>query len=340
MTRILRHFSLAYVTLALGTVVSLVTWYLTGQLVERQTRADFETQAQAAINVIERRTQRYVDLLHGLEGLFGHDLSVSRAEFNRYITSLNLRQRFPGVRAMEFIKRVKDSEKSVYENTVRTDRSIAQNGYPDFGIKPEGTRPEYYVIHYIEPMRGNEPAFGADIRSRDAPLAASERARDAGEPIATGVYRLIQDKYEHSGMVIYLPVYETLREKRTIEQRRSELAGFVNVVFLTKDLFVDVVDAGQHGDPMIHVHDIGPTGADIAPPSRENLLYSSVKADSAQTIATADIESTRQLTIAGRQWLIRFGRFDSHVYPFLQPLSLFVFVTGLVIKHSVLNNAA
>ena len=332
MTRILRHFSLAYIIVALGTVVSLVVWYLTGQVVERQTRTDLDAEAQAAISVIERRTQRNIDLLHGLEGLFGHDLSVSRAEFNRYVSSLNLAHRFPGVRAMEFIKRVKNGEKTVYENTVRTDRSIEVNGYPDFSIKPGDVQPEYYVIHYLEPMRGNEPAFGLDIRSRDESRAASERARDLGEPIATGRYQLIQDSGSQLGMVVYLPVYETYREKRTIEQRRAELAGFVNVVFRAKHLFADVMGSGKRGGSMFHVHDVGPTGAAVAPPSPDNLLYSSIEPGSPQSMAHPDNEVSRLIAIGGRQWLIRFSGLDSYGYPLLQPLSLFVLIAGLVIS--------
>ena len=82
MTRIFRHSSLAYVVVALGAALSLVAWYVTAQLVDRQVQVDVETRAQAAVGAIERRAQEYLNLLRGLERLFGHDLIVSRGEFN------------------------------------------------------------------------------------------------------------------------------------------------------------------------------------------------------------------------------------------------------------------
>ncbi|MEP7156189.1 MAG: EAL domain-containing protein [Betaproteobacteria bacterium] len=333
MTRMLRHYSLAYIIAALGAAATLVAWYLTGEVVERQIHADMETRAQETISVIERRAQRYVDLLHGLEGLFGHDLSVSRAEFNRYIASLNLPKRFPGVRAMEYLRRVKDSERAVYENTVRTDRSIAPGGYPEFSVKPQDRQDEYYVIHYVEPMPGNEAAFGLDIRSREGSRLASERARDTGEPMATGRYHLVQDTTDQLGMVVYLPVYETYRARRTLAERNAELAGFVNIVFRAKDLFVDTGIAAHRYIPF-RVHDIGATGGDANAPTDGNLMYASPSLPNPQSPVIAALTGDvleKQMVIAGRQWVVRFGTPGSHGSPLLQPLSLLVLITGTVI---------
>jgi len=333
MMRLLRHYSLAYIIVALGSVATLVSWYFAGQLAERQNRADREARAQEAANVIERRTQRYIDLLHGLEGLFGHDLSVSRAEFNRYVASLNLPHRFPGVRAMEFVRRVKDGERSVFENTVRTDRSIAPEGYPAFSIRPGDSKDEYYVVCYLEPMLGNEAAFGLDVRSRDASRIASERARDTGEPIGTGRYRLIQDAAGKLGMVIYLPVFETFRPNRTLAERRAELAGFVNIAFHASDVFTDRDLAADRRLPF-RVYDVGPTGGPPEKPSTANLLHTSDAAQNslAADEAADDREIARPIEVAGRQWLVRFGDFDAHPSPLLQPLSLFVLITGVIIS--------
>ncbi len=332
MKRILRHHSLAYIIVAFGTLMSLVAWYFAAQLVERQTRADFDTRAQEVVGSIERRAQRYVDLLHGLEGLFGHDPSVSRAQFHRYIVSLNLPRRFPGVRAMEYLKRVRPGEKKIYETVVRSDRSIDPNGYPDFHVKPGDDQPEYFVIHYVEPMRGNEPAFGLDIRSREGSRIAAEHARDTGEPIATGRYQLFQDPSGEPGMVIYLPVYESYRENRTLEQRRAELAGFVNIVFRARDLFVDIVEPAMRDVLAFRVHDVGADGGAIAEPSRQFMLYSSTEADLPPRATNSGIEVTRSITVAGRHWLVRFDGYALYGSALLRPFPLFVLIAGLIIS--------
>ena len=89
-------------------------------------------------------------------------------------------------------------------------------------------------------MAGNETAFGLDIYGRPAPRLALERARDTGEPAATGRYRLAQEKGSSYGMVMYLPVYTGLTPRST-EGRRALLQGWVNVVLRIDDLFSDAL---------------------------------------------------------------------------------------------------
>ena len=42
----------------------------------------------------------------------------------------------------------------------RNDRTMRASGYPQFDIRPEGRRDEYWVIDFVE----NEGVFGLDIR--------------------------------------------------------------------------------------------------------------------------------------------------------------------------------
>ena len=66
MTRLPRHTSLARVILILGFELSLLAWVFDCRLVGRQARTDLDIKEQATIIMIERRTRRYVDRLHGL----------------------------------------------------------------------------------------------------------------------------------------------------------------------------------------------------------------------------------------------------------------------------------
>jgi diguanylate cyclase (GGDEF)-like protein/PAS domain S-box-containing protein len=329
MTRILRHHRLAYVILALGIALSGIAWYVAGVLVDRRAQVEFNTRTQNAQSQIERRAQRHVDLLHGLQGLFGHDPSISRNEFSRYINSLELRERFPGVVSAQYIRRVRDGEREVYESGVRTDRSIDLNGYPDFSIRPAGARPEYWVIHYLEPMRGNEAAFGYDIRTRPEPRMAAERSRDLGEPVATGIYQLIQDKDHQSGpaMVVYLPVFEVSRSKRTQQQRVDELAGFVNIVFRSNELFQQLADA-ESSPLKLQVYDIGAAGAPARPASAENRLF---PAGADSEITQDNHAISRRITVAGRVWEIRFSDEGLDVLPLFRPLPILALLASLLV---------
>ncbi|MEO8384913.1 MAG: EAL domain-containing protein [Betaproteobacteria bacterium] len=332
MTSAIRNTGLARGVLMLGIALSIAAWFFVGGLVEQQAKADFDRSALATLGAIERRTQRYIDILHGLEGLLGHDPSVSRLAFQRYVNSLNLATRFPGVQAVEFIRRVRLPEKTVYEGMVRDDRNIRPGGFPDFSIKPGGARDEYYVVHYVEPAVGNEDAFGLDIRTRRAALTASERARDVGEPIITGRYQLAQEKQNRLGLVVYLPIYETYRQNRTLAQRRSELAGFVNLVFRVDSLFAQLADPDLRNNVDFLVFDVGASNAAPSNPTTENLLYSSVAMDGDAGPTNRGDGVSHTIVVAGRHWYFKFSDLAAVGHPMLQPQSLLVLLLTLVIS--------
>ncbi len=330
MTSAIRHTGLAPAVLALGIALSLGAWFLAAGVVEKQAKADFDRIALATVGAIERRTQRYIDILNGLEGLFGHDPSVSRLAFQHYVNSLNLSTRFPGVQAVEFIRRVRLAEKADYESSVRDDRSITRSGFPDFSIKPAGLRAEYHVVHYVEPAAGNEVAFGLDIRSRQAALVASERARDVGEPIVTGRYQLMQEKQNKLGLVVYLPIYDTYRPNRTMAQRRAELAGFVNLVFRVDDLFVQLIDEDLKRNANFFVFDVGASDAAPQESTTENLLYASGEAGTYPASANSSDGISHTIVVAGRHWHFKFRGLSAYGSPLLQPQSLAVLLSALL----------
>src|SRR5262249_35650 len=102
----LRRPNLAIAVLAIGLGATLSGWWAAGRLVEREARPEFPSQSALATNVLERRIQRYIDLLYGLEALTIHEEELSRRDFNHYVAALDLPHRFAGVQALEFIRRV------------------------------------------------------------------------------------------------------------------------------------------------------------------------------------------------------------------------------------------
>src|SRR5689334_20991545 len=102
----LRPQSVALIALACGIAATLTGWWIVGRQAEREARAEFANQASLATNVVERRIQRYIDLLYGLDALANHEPSLTRIEFHNYVAALDLGARLPGVQAVEYIRRV------------------------------------------------------------------------------------------------------------------------------------------------------------------------------------------------------------------------------------------
>ena len=319
---------MALSALAIGVAATLFAWHGTARQAEREARLEFGSRANLAANLLERQVQRYTDALYGLQALFSRNTPVTRAEFSRYAGALELHRRFAGVKAVEFIRRVPAEERDAFVAQVRADRTVLRQGYPDFDIRPEGERNEYWVVDFVEPMAGNANVFGMDIRAREVPRAAAERARDSGEPTATGRYRLAQEKGTSAGLVIYLPVYAA-GPQTDARDRRGTLAGFVNVVLRVDDLF-----SGIQGEPILEgmtfsIHDVGPAGAPVSRASEDTLFFRAHDDQAGPVRWPSYAQATwRPLMVAGRQWRVEFNE-SPRLSPWLQPFPLLVAGAGL-----------
>ncbi|HSS27743.1 MAG TPA: CHASE domain-containing protein, partial [Usitatibacter sp.] len=314
--------------MALGAAATLVAWFATGWQAKREGEVEFAAQASRSSALIEQQVHRYLDVLYGVAALAYHDARVTRAEFSRYARALDIPRRFPGIKAIEYLERVPLAEREAFVAKTRDDRSIDPAGYPAFAIRPEGDRDEYWVITYAEPLRGNETVLGLDIRARDIPRIAAERARDTGEASATGKYKLAQEKGTSYGLVIYQPVYLP-GEHRTAEERRQALRGFVNVVTRVDDIFASLA-AEDPGGMSIRLHDLGPAGAAPLKRGANTLFYESrgPASETASFWTTRPRKATRDITVAGRRWIAELEE-PAAVSPWLQPLPLTALGAGI-----------
>src|SRR5205814_1105437 len=302
--------SVALLTLAIGIAATLLGWFLVGREVERQARAEFENQASLVSSVLERRIQRYIDLLYSVEALANHNPRFTHAEFHDYAASLDVNRRIPGVRAVGFIRRVKDVDRDAFVRAVRSDAtrsSVAE--YAAFEIKPPERRDEYWVIDLIEPHENNQAAIGRDIRSRPEAEEAASRARDISDPAMTPPIRLSTEVGGSAGMVIYNPVYEG-PDPLTLEARRAALKGFVIVALRADDIFTDLLNEPLFGDLQLDAFDLGLTrGPPLAALSPANRFYKSSHLGAPEESATWwqwQPMTYRSLDVAGRLWRLRF----------------------------------
>ena len=290
---------LAYIALACGIAATLLSWVLVGRGVDREARAEFGNQADLAAGVIERRMQRYIDLLYGVEALANHDPRFTRNDFADYVRALDIGRRFPGIQSIQFVRRQAD--------------------------------PERWVIQFVEPLPGNEAAANLDIRSRPAPRTAAERARDTGEPTMTGRYRLVQEGGTSYGLVVYLPVYGGA-PPRTLAERRSALRGFVSVVLRVNDVFPDILAEPAFETLRLEVADIGGYGKTPNENVEETHFYRSPEARTRHGSWTQwEPTHIRDLAVAGRMWRLKFES-DPLPTPWLRPVSLLTLGAGLMVS--------
>jgi signal transduction histidine kinase len=141
-------------------------------------------------------------------------------------------ERRPGVRALEWVPRVPNSARELYERTARSD---GLDGFrftdraDDGTMVPAASRAEYFPVYFVEPRAGNEPALGFDLGSQPERRRAIETARDSGAICATGAVHLVQERWQRESFLVFAPVY--LGDANDVEQRRHRLRGLALGVF-------------------------------------------------------------------------------------------------------------
>lgn len=231
--------ALFWTGLLLGTSLAITygLWLSVQHSVERSRRAYFDIRVHELGDRISKRLEHYQQVLYGTRGLFAASRLVERSEFRQYVAALFLETRYPGVQGVGFSLIVPrdDRERHLAE--------IREHGFPGYEIYPDGERDTYTAIIYLEPFAGrNLRAFGYDMFSEPVRNQAMSWARDNDSISVSGKVTLVQetDQDVQPGYLMYLPVYRNELPHETLEQRRSNVIGWVYSPFRMNDLMKEV----------------------------------------------------------------------------------------------------
>ncbi|MEO1064849.1 MAG: CHASE domain-containing protein [Actinomycetota bacterium] len=274
--------ALAAVVLVVGLVITalLVAWQLDrGEEVDE---LSLERRADAAVAQLDAAIDNNVDLISGLQAFFRASAPVTRAEFTRYVRSLELATRFPEAQAVEWAPVVREEDRVAFELQVRADDSVRPGGYPSFAVTPMTGAAEMVVVDYVEPYAGNEAAHGFDLISDPDRRAAVAVARASGTAAATAPLTLVQETDAQAGFLLVL----------LVDPRGEPGAeGVVVAVFRAGDLIADAVSADH--EVALEVRDVGASEAGAA-----DLLFLD------ETKPSSAAFTTRTLDVGGRTWAI------------------------------------
>ncbi|MBX3678461.1 MAG: PAS-domain containing protein [Rhodocyclaceae bacterium] len=317
----------AAIVLAIGLLLSLFLWHHAGKQVVQDVQTQLDHRVNLVLAGIERSLEEYNSLLLGMQGLFLASEQVTRREFKRYTDNLRLHGRTDGVRALHFTRLVSDRDKAAFIAAVRGDRSLTPQGYPDFTVRPEGRRSEYFVIEYIEPLEANRAAFGLDSGTQTVNRESFLDARDSGEIRLTPPFRIVQNKPNEAGLVLRAPVYRYDSPKSSIEERRAAFVGFVGITLNAADLFRDLFADPAFAGLRIIMRDAGPAVRTLAVSSGGQMILDS----GGDGVATLSIR--REIAVASRLWQLDFSVGDTWLagQPG-RPLPLLFFAIGALIS--------
>ncbi|HZH35190.1 MAG TPA: CHASE domain-containing protein, partial [Pyrinomonadaceae bacterium] len=289
----------------------------------RRDRLRFDSAVERTRAKIVDRIETYIVLIRGGAGLFSAKNDVTREDFRNYAQRLRVGELYPGIQGIAYSVRVKPEQKSELE------LSMQNQGFTYFRIRPEGERPEYLPIIYIEPLdRRNNAAVGFDMLTEPTLREAMERARDRGARAASGKVLLEQeiDEQKQAGFIIYVPVYQGRGIPESIEARRAMLTGYVLAPFRVDDLLRGIINPAEIPEVDFYVYD----GEELLD---ENVMHNTKRIRGATNDPFVPrFEIPVRIDVAGRAWTLRFQErqeFNRGSGTFLTP---FVLIGGVLLS--------
>ncbi len=237
----------AALTLGAGLTVTAVLFVAVSHLEYDKIALSFEQRATLRVAAIHDGLDAAIEVLTVTNALFNTVSPVTRAQFHTFTEPLLAR--YPFIQAFNFHRIVTQAERAAYEGALREQ-------FPDFIIRqmtdgqlvPAAPRGRYNIVDYIEPMRGNEAAFGLDVSTNIAVGTAIEQALASGAASATGLLRLAQNEGGQRGFVVIMPVYRAGAARSTVRERKAGLIGDTAAVFNATNLVQKILQGSAFSD--------------------------------------------------------------------------------------------
>jgi CHASE1-domain containing sensor protein len=246
----------AALTLLGGLAVTAVLFVSVIRLEYDNMALSFQQRAGVRVVAVRRGLEEAVEVLTVTNQLFATVFPVTREQFHDFTAPLL--QRYPFIRAFHFHRLVKDTERTAVESALQAIRPgtvITEPGAR--GLVPAPRHAWYSIVDYLEPMAGNEAAFGLNVATNPEVMAALERSGASGHAAATGLISLAQESIPQASFELLMPVYRPHSAHHNAAERRAALIGNTAAVIRGRALVNTILHgAGLLDDPgiMLTVH--------------------------------------------------------------------------------------
>jgi PAS domain S-box-containing protein len=288
------------VTAIIGTLLSFSLFFQLKNMSRKELLQKFNNSADERANLIISNLDNYLHDLEAVQRFFDGSSKVSRKEFKTFVTPI-IKDR--GFQAVEWLPRVRLADRELFEKRARAE------GFKDFKFTELNSgrklvtaekRDEYFPVYYIEPLKGNENAFGyAPPPTNPARGKSLLTACDSNKPMASERVTLVQEKENYFALLVVLPVYKGGSYiPNTVELRRQYLDGYIQGVLRPVDIMNKIIRQISQAEIEIKLIDIS-AGDD------KSLLYSFYSAEKYNSLKfDSALTYSRVFTYCGRDYKI------------------------------------
>lgn len=263
-------------------ILTVSAWAIANQQLNERIRQSFNFQSEQLLLAIAERMADYeAGLQSGVAMLRSQVNDVDVNHWRRFARKLHLEETYPGINGMGVIFYVPPENLNSFLETQRQIR-------PDFSIKPEHDKNEYWPITFIEPVAINSEAVGLDMAFEENRFMAAKLARDSGTTQVTKPIILVQDKQRTPGFLQFIPFYSR-DNLNTPEERREYFIGHVYAPFIMKKLINGTLNQDNRR-LLFSVYD------------DDTLLYDELMPATTDFDDNPLLTKTRSIDVYGRPW--------------------------------------
>ncbi|MCZ2103393.1 MAG: CHASE domain-containing protein [Comamonadaceae bacterium] len=180
----------------------------------------------AAAALLRAHLNGYADVLRGLQALVQLRPDLTRREFERTASEMDLLRRHPGLIEVALVRHVPPDGREAFLQAARTDVHLSGRVPVQFAIHPPLPEGAAYVLTCLWPSAGRDAALGFELHAAPALLQACERSGSTGELVASAPWSMRGETAPVQALVL------AARDHRTAESgQEGRLVGAVLLVF-------------------------------------------------------------------------------------------------------------
>ena len=273
------HWLIVFLSLCLTVSV----WHVSGETVDERAARRFDRQVNRTVELLRERLQGYANFLQTTAGFIAASENVTPREWNRFVTEVEVRRRFPGITGLAVLDEVPGEALSSFVEHQRRYRSDVEP------IAPIADRDVYYPTVLVWPDSLARVATGVDIGREERRREAARRALASGRTQITGPVLLGDDAKPGFLMLAAF-------ERDPLTSHPQPAAGrMMTGAVVGRVLFSDLVAGAlhrEHRQVLFRLSDEGETFYDEHDPA------------DADHDPEPRFERSRELELFGRRWQV------------------------------------
>lgn len=269
---------------------------------------------------IEQRLDLYGQILESGRAFIEVSDEINRSDWKVFVESQNILNRYPGVQGVAIVKHTTDENEFLKDMQELKSNSLLNRDVPSRSY--DGA---YNYVFLIEPVNErNLYAYGFDITTEPTRRLSFEKARDTNDFSLSNRITLVQeiDEDKQFGFLFNLPFYEKGKQISSVDERRENFLGIVNMPFRITDFMENVLEEDfPHIEMKIYDGKI----------SDDNFMYSNEYLgfqNSSDVIFNKELE----INIFGNLWTLSFGGTESLISHEEILVGYLIIAIGLVIS--------